>query len=44
MPTTPLATRYEDDLRLLASRWRQVGVVLLGIALWPTRCRPPAAG
>jgi branched-chain amino acid transport system permease protein len=33
MPTTPLATRYEDDLRLLASRWRQVGMVLLAIAL-----------
>lgn len=33
MPTTPLATRYEDDLRLLASRWRQVGVTLLTIAL-----------
>lgn len=33
MPTTPLATRYEDDLRLLASRWRQVGVVLLALAV-----------
>lgn len=33
MPTRPLATRYEDDLRLLASRWRQAGVALLAIAL-----------
>ena len=33
MPTTPLATRYEDDLRLLASRWRQVGIVVLAILL-----------
>ena len=33
MPTTPLATRYEDDLRLLASRWRQAGVVLLALVL-----------
>ena len=33
MPTTPLATRYEDSLRLLASRWRQVGVALLAVAL-----------
>ena len=33
MPTTPLATRYEDDLRLLASRWRQVGVVVLAVLL-----------
>ena len=31
MPTTPLATRYEDSLRLLASRWRQAGVVLLTV-------------
>jgi branched-chain amino acid transport system permease protein len=29
MPTKPLSVRYEDDLRLLASRWRQAGVVLL---------------
>jgi hypothetical protein len=29
MPTKPLSVRYEDDLRLLSSRWRQAGVVLL---------------
>jgi branched-chain amino acid transport system permease protein len=28
MPTKPLSVRYEDDLRLLASRWRQAGMVL----------------
>jgi branched-chain amino acid transport system permease protein len=34
MPTKPLSVRYEDDLRLLSSRWRQAGVVLLvGFAL-----------
>jgi branched-chain amino acid transport system permease protein len=32
MPTKPLSVRYEDDLRLLASRWRQVGVALLVVA------------
>jgi branched-chain amino acid transport system permease protein len=32
MPTKPLSVRYEDDLRLLASRWRQVGVVVLVLA------------
>ena len=29
MPTKPLSVRYEDDLRLLASRWRQAGVAIL---------------
>ena len=29
MPTKPLSVRYEDDLRLLSSRWRQAGVVLM---------------
>lgn len=29
MPTKPLSIRYEDDLRLLSSRWRQAGLVLL---------------
>jgi branched-chain amino acid transport system permease protein len=29
MPTKPLSVRYEDDLRLLASRWRQAGTVVL---------------
>ena len=29
MPTKPLSVRYEDDLRLLSSRWRQAGVILL---------------
>jgi len=29
MPTKPLSVRYEDDLRLLSSRWRQLGVVVV---------------
>ncbi|MFP4149641.1 MAG: branched-chain amino acid ABC transporter permease [Nitriliruptoraceae bacterium] len=29
MPTKPLSVRYEDDLRLLSSRWRQAGTVVL---------------
>ena len=39
MPTKPLSVRYEDDLRLFASRWRQVGTVLLVLAvlLYPLR-------
>lgn len=32
MPTRPLATRYQDDLRLFASRWNQAGLVLFGAA------------
>lgn len=39
MPTKPLSVRYEDDLRLLASRWRQVGVALavLFVLIFPLR-------
>ncbi len=33
MPTKPLSVRYEDDLRLLASRWRQAGTVVLALLL-----------
>ncbi|MBI4259992.1 MAG: branched-chain amino acid ABC transporter permease [Actinobacteria bacterium] len=28
MPVRPLVTRYEDDLRLFASRWQQAGLAL----------------
>jgi branched-chain amino acid transport system permease protein len=28
VPTRPLTTRYEDDLRLFASRWQQLALVL----------------
>lgn len=28
MPTRPLVTRYEDDLRLMPDRWHKVGLVL----------------
>lgn len=33
MPTKPLSVTYADDLRLLASRWRQVGVAILLVLL-----------
>jgi branched-chain amino acid transport system permease protein len=33
MPTKPLSVSYEDDLRLFASRWRQVGTALLVVFL-----------
>jgi len=39
MPTKPLSVTYADDLRLLSSRWRQVGVALLVlfVLLYPLR-------
>ncbi|MFP4311443.1 MAG: branched-chain amino acid ABC transporter permease [Nitriliruptoraceae bacterium] len=39
MPTKPLSVRYEDDLRLLSSRWRQAGTVVLVafVLLFPLR-------
>lgn len=39
MPTKPLSVRYEDDLRLLASRWRQAGtaVLVVFLLLFPLR-------
>ncbi len=33
MPTTPLSVRYEDDLRLFASVWRRIGIVLLAVGV-----------
>lgn len=37
MPTRPLVTSYEEDLRRFPDRWQQVGLVALAVflAVWP---------